>query len=106
MRLLVDKDEDAGYEEQNGQADGVGDPDEGSCYERHGDKALREAVDEAEAGLERMLSRSKEAKQAGISCNLQAMESGKLGWEALVVTQWLVVSRSNLCVNEPITTHF
>jgi hypothetical protein len=35
--LLVDEDEDAGNEEQDGQADGVGDPDEGCCYERHGD---------------------------------------------------------------------
>lgn len=52
-----------------------------------------------------MLSRSKEASKAGRHQS-QAMESGKLGWEALVVTQWLVVSRSNLCVNEPITTHF
>lgn len=36
MRLLVDEDEGAGDEEEDGQADGVGDPDEGCCYERHG----------------------------------------------------------------------
>ena len=36
MRLLVDEDKGAGDEEQDGQADGVGDPDEGCCYERHG----------------------------------------------------------------------
>lgn len=35
MRLLVDKDEDAGNEEQDGQADGICHPDEGGCYERH-----------------------------------------------------------------------
>jgi hypothetical protein len=51
-----------------------------------------------------MLSRSKEASKAGRHQS-QAMESGKLGWEALVVTQWLVVSRSNLCVNKRITAH-
>jgi hypothetical protein len=50
--LLVDEDEDAGNEEQDGQADGVGDPDEGCCYERHGDEALGEAVVGAEAGLD------------------------------------------------------
>lgn len=35
LRLLVDEDEGAGDEEQDGQADGVGDPDEGCCYEGH-----------------------------------------------------------------------
>ena len=36
MGLLVDEDEGAGNEEQDGQADGIGHPDEGCCYERHG----------------------------------------------------------------------
>jgi hypothetical protein len=52
VRLLVDEDEDAGNEEQNGQADGVCHPDEGSCYERHGGDALSEPVNGAEAGLD------------------------------------------------------
>ena len=49
-----------------------------------------------------MLSRSKEASKAGRHQS-QAMESGKLGWEALVVTQWLVLSRSNFVCEQ---THY
>jgi hypothetical protein len=49
LRLLVDEDEGAGDEEQDGQAHGVCDPDEGRCYERHG--RVKTAIELEQAGV-------------------------------------------------------